>query len=374
MAWVSNEELFPVWSEPRSIWERTGLTARQRHWLDVGLMGVVVLLLFGWAYTVAEALRTGSVPQIARRVAANPTPLSRDAPPSAAFLIDAALRQFASAEDFRGHSGEVRVVVRQPGEAAPIPDSLPEGVRPEYQAVGDAGAPLPATGGAAPSEPGLWNVLLELRGAMRAVPDLSLVTLVPRSTVRRGRIGSYLLGSWPEKGGIYTPPSGFVRVTRENMNTYGSEHIQLKDFLTKGQAGVWQKYVAMSPLLLDKLELTFQELEKEGHPVRNVFAVSGFRTPTYNESGGDPRGRASLSRHMYGDAMDVAIDNDGDGLMDDLNGDGRVTVKDARVLAAAADRVEKAYPDMVGGIGIYAPTGAHHGFVHIDTRGYRARW
>jgi uncharacterized protein YcbK (DUF882 family) len=209
---------------------------------------------------------------------------------------------------------------------------------------------------------------------MRAVPDLSLVTLVPRSTVRRGRIGSYLLGSWPEKGGIYTPPSGFVRVTRENMNTYVSEHIQLKDFLTKGQAGVWPKYVAMSPLLLDKLELTFQELEKEGHPVRNVFAVSGFRTPTYNESGGDPRGRASLSRHMYGDAMDVAIDNDGDGLMDDLNGDGRVTVKDARVLAAAADRVEKAYPDMVGGIGIYAPTGAHHGFVHIDTRGYRARW
>jgi hypothetical protein len=77
---------------------------------------------------------------------------------------------------------------------------------------------------------------------------------------------------------------------------------------------------------------------------------------------------------MYGDAMDVAIDNDGDGLMDDLNGDGRVTVKDARVLAAAADRVEKAYPDLVGGIGIYAPTGAHHGFVHIDTRGYRARW
>ncbi len=374
MAWVSNEELFPVWSEPRSIWERTGLTARQRHWLDVGLIGVVVLLLFGWAYTVAEALRTGSAPQVARRVAANPTPLSRDAPPNAAFLIDAALRQFVSVEDFRGHSGEVRVVVRQPGESGPIPDSLPEGVRPEYRAVGGAGTSVPATGGAAPAEPGLWNVLLELRGAIRAVPDLSLITLVPRSTVRRGRIGSYLLGSWPEKGGIYTPPSGFVRVTRENMNTYVSEHIQLKDFLTKGQAGVWPKYVAMSPLLLDKLELTFQELEKEGHPVRNVFAVSGFRTPTYNESGGDPRGRASLSRHMYGDAMDVAIDNDGDGLMDDLNGDGRVTVQDARVLGAAAERVEKAYPDMVGGIGIYAPTGAHHGFVHIDTRGYRARW
>ncbi len=77
---------------------------------------------------------------------------------------------------------------------------------------------------------------------------------------------------------------------------------------------------------------------------------------------------------MYGDAMDFYIDNDGDGGMDDLNGDGRVDVRDARVLAAAADQVEKDHPSLIGGVGIYAPTGAHHGFVHIDTRGYRARW
>ena len=102
--------------------------------------------------------------------------------------------------------------------------------------------------------------------------------------------------------------------------------------------------------------------------------VSAFRTPSYNESGGDPSGRAALSRHMYGDAMDIAVDNDGDGRMDDLNGDGQVTVADARVIGEAAERVEKAHPELVGGIGIYAPTGAHSGFVHIDTRGYRARW
>ena len=215
---------------------------------------------------------------------------------------------------------------------------------------------------------------MRARDAIRTVPDLAVVTLVPRSELRGGRLGSYRMGSWPEKGGIYTPPRGFVRVTPQNQDTYVSEHIQLRDFLTKGQEDVWPKYVAMSPRLLDKLELTFAELEREGHPVENVFAVSGFRTPTYNESGGDPRGRADLSRHMYGDAMDVVIDNDGDGLMDDLNGDGRVDVKDARVLAEAAQVVEREHPDLVGGIGIYKPTGAHHGFVHVDTRGYRARW
>lgn len=374
MPWVSNEELFPVWREPRSLWERTGLTARQRRWLDLGLAALVVLLLFGWTYTVVETVRVGGAPQVARRVGESPTPFAPGAPPGAAFLLDAALRQFVSAEELRGYSGAVRVVVRQPGEPGPLPDSLPPEVQPGYRPVDGAGTPVSTPGGAVPSEPGLWNVLLQVRGAIRDVPELSLVTLVPRSSVRGGRLGTYLLGTWPERSGIYTPPRGFVRVTQENRKTYVSEHLQLEDFLTKGQAGVWPKYVAMSPRLLDKLELIFQELEREGHPVENVFAVSGFRTPVYNEAGGDPSGRATLSRHMYGDAMDLVIDNDGDGMMDDLNGDGRVDARDGRIVALAAQRVERRYPDLVGGIGIYRPSGGHRGFVHIDTRGYRARW
>ena len=44
------------------------------------------------------------------------------------------------------------------------------------------------------------------------------------------------------------------------------------------------------------------------------------------------------------------------------------------MLAAAGDAVEKAHPNLIGGIGVYRATGAHRGFVHIDTRGYRARW
>jgi uncharacterized protein YcbK (DUF882 family) len=153
-----------------------------------------------------------------------------------------------------------------------------------------------------------------------------------------------------------------------------SEHFQLRDFLTKGQTNVWPKYVALSPQLLDKLELTVQELEKSGYDVKDVGVISGFRTPSYNEAGGETKGRGALSRHMYGDAMDIFIDSNGDGRMDDLNRDGRVDFNDAKVLGAAADRVEKAHPSLIGGIGIYRSTGAHSGFVHIDTRGFRARW
>jgi uncharacterized protein YcbK (DUF882 family) len=159
------------------------------------------------------------------------------------------------------------------------------------------------------------------------------------------------------------------------MNTRVSRHFQLKDFLTKGQEGVWPKYVVISPRLLDKLELTIQELERMGHPVENVFVISGFRTPWYNVAGGNPQGRGALSRHMYGDAADIAIDNTRNGCMDDLNGDGRADVQDARIIVEAAERVERRHPHLVGGIGIYRPVrGSHCGMVHIDTRGHRARW
>ena len=103
--------------------------------------------------------------------------------------------------------------------------------------------------------------------------------------------------------------------------------------------------------------------------------MSGFRTPQYNALGvGRKGGRARDSRHMYGDASDMIVDADGDGCMDDLNHDGRVNLADAKVLFAAAEAVEAAHPELVGGLSAYPATSAHGPFVHIDARGVRARW
>jgi hypothetical protein len=377
MPYVTNEELFPIWREPRSFWERTGLTAEQQRLLNLAMVGLVLLLGAGWIYAAVVALQRGEAPAIARRIGAEPSPISADAPPPATFLLDAALARFVDWDDrLRGESGELNVVFQQAGDTLALPDSLPSEVEIAYQpAVGGADtAVVPAAAGETPPQPGVWNVLLRARNAIRRVPDLSVISLVPSSRLEGGRIGGYRIGSWPNRSGVYAPPRGFVEVTPENMNTPVSTHFQLKDFLTKGQANVWPKYVVLSPRLLDKLELTLQELEAAGHPVENVFVVSGFRTPWYNEAGGNTQGRGALSRHMYGDASDIAIDNDRDGRMDDLNGDGRVNVADGRIIAEAAQRVERKYPHLVGGIGIYRPTGAHSGMVHIDARGSRARW
>lgn len=383
MVYLDDDALFPKRREPRSIWERTGFDPRHQRRFDAALAAVCLLLLGGWIYATVLAVDAGGSPSVARRIGDQPSLLSRDAPPPATFLLERVIDRFTDWEaQFAGESGEVRVVVRTPDDSLLLPDSVPGEVEVLYSpsegadsVIGDPSiAPDSVSGPATPDAPGIWNVLIRARDAVRRASDLRIVTLVPASEVRGGRLGSYRLGSWPNETGAYAPPRGFVRVTPENLDTPVSEHVRLGDFVTKGQDEVWPKYVALSPRVLDKVELTIQELERRGHTVDNIFVVSGFRTPWYNQTGGDTSGRGALSRHMYGDALDFAVDNDGDRRMDDLNGDGRVTVADARVIAEAAEEVERRYPDLIGGIGVYAPTGAHAGFVHLDTRGYRARW
>jgi uncharacterized protein YcbK (DUF882 family) len=201
----------------------------------------------------------------------------------------------------------------------------------------------------------------------------------PFSAKMNGRIGSYRLGSWPYEGltprsPSYASPKGFIEVTPENFGTRVSEHFTVGEFLTKDQREVWPKYLVLDRRLLDKLELTIAELNRMGYPVKDLSIMSGFRTPVYNERGVGAGGRSAVSRHQYGDASDVYPDDDQDGRLDDLNRDGRVDLKDARILASAAEAVERKNPQLVGGIGIYPATSTHGPFVHIDARGTRARW
>ena len=189
----------------------------------------------------------------------------------------------------------------------------------------------------------------------------------------------YRTGLWPTTGLAaqnphYTPPAGFISVTSENQATAVSKHFRLQDFLTHDQQGVWPRVLVLRPTLVDELELISEALAARGLPDQ-LHVMSGFRTPQYNALGvGANGGRAKDSRHMYGDAADVFVDADGDGRMDDLDGDGRVTLSDAKVLFDVAESVEAAHPELVGGLSAYPATTAHGPFVHVDTRGNRARW
>ena len=211
------------------------------------------------------------------------------------------------------------------------------------------------------------------------VGNFSLITMRSFRDKIGGAVGSYRVGFWPEEHGRlrseeYENPEGFIEVTRENQDTRISEHFKLRDFLTHDQEHVWPKYLVLREPLLDKLELVIQDLQDHGIPARHVSVLSGFRTPQYNLALGDRSGRARDSRHQYGDAADIFIDSNNDGRMDDLNRDGRINMADTRVVLAAVERVEREYPDLVGGTGLYHSTGAHGPFAHIDVRGSRARW
>ena len=234
--------------------------------------------------------------------------------------------------------------------------------------------PLARLFGAPVKEPGVYRVADTV-----AKRPFALITLLPFTAKTGSRVGSYLVGSWPgerraPRSPAYVNPAGFIEVTPENQNTQVSEHFRLRDFLTKDQQNVWPKYLVLREPLVDKLELIIQDLAKRGISVKRMTVMSGFRTPQYNQKGVGTGGRATDSRHQFGDAADVFVDNDGNGRMDDLNRDGRVDHRDAQVILDAAERIERAHPTLVGGGGLYRATRAHGPFAHIDVRGSRARW
>jgi hypothetical protein len=373
----------PLWRERRRRRWGSQRTGRQRLAFDVVVGVVLGTLISAWGFSIVAAYRergelgAPGVPDaprpasIARTVGAS---LTDPRSASTAYLDDAAFKGVL--DDLRGQSGKLKAVIRTPNA------DLAEEADPNFSASfqGESGQQVASGKLAAPADPGIYKLAVQLGKLSRPVEDLRIITLVPFAEKKNERIGLYYLGSWPYEGGgkpktsTYANPSGFIEVTRENRATPVTEHFKLGDFLTKDQYDVWPKYLLLEPKLLDKLELTIGELQKEGHRVDHVFVMSGFRTPRYNKGGGNTGGRANLSRHMYGDASDVYVDNDRDGQPDDLNGDGRVDTRDAKIFADAAEKVEQRYPALVGGIGIYKACCGHGPFTHIDTRGYRARW
>jgi hypothetical protein len=224
-----------------------------------------------------------------------------------------------------------------------------------------------------PTEPGLYRLRLEnAQGETRV--ELNVFVMVPRSRVRNGRLNGYRIGHYPDKplGGkaVYEPPRGFVEVTKENDDARVSPHFRLKQFLCK-QESDYPKYVVLNDRLLARLERLLAAVNARGHECDTLHVMSGYRTPFYNAL----IENVKFSQHVFGGAADVFVDADGNELMDDLDRDGVLSKEDARVLASIADAIDRRPgAELLGGIGVYGGTKAHGPFVHIDARGWIARW
>lgn len=201
---------------------------------------------------------------------------------------------------------------------------------------------------------------------------LQVFVLVPATEVRNGRLNGYRIGNYPAKlfRGLsaYAPPKGFIEVTAGNVDTPVSPHFRLGQFVSKQQSG-YPKYLVLSPRLLNKLELLLEDVNAIGIRTDGFVIMSGFRTPFYNQL----IGSSTNSRHMYGGAADIYIDEGHPpGMMDDLNNDGNSDRKDAAILYDLAQDLPYRHrqPELIGGLGEYDARPPIRGpFIHVDVRG-----
>lgn len=236
------------------------------------------------------------------------------------------------------------------------------------------------------------------------------VCIVPYyvSEIKNGRVNGFVVGEYPnpkspehlqyvgdsvvqqriiENAETYAQPQLFYEVDRETYFIKIFKNYTLGDFDLDPRflSMNYPRYIAIHPYILRKIDLFEQQLAADGRPVKKLKIFYGYRSPEYNIGRRNRDGELTLkspfSMHMYGLAIDFIIDENDDLVLDDLNGDGRITMDDARELMKSVNALDQALRDqgseLVGGAGPYP----HHDYyergevvqtpyVHIDARGY----
>jgi uncharacterized protein YcbK (DUF882 family) len=221
----------------------------------------------------------------------------------------------------------------------------------------------------APDIPGFYQVATQHEKLGHGV--LQLIVKTPIDTARVKQHNGYQLNQYPKpyKGYVkYSQPKGLIEINKTLENRYLSDLVQVKDVMCK-QRSDYPKYLLVDTEGLRMLDDLYEYLTAKGIKLSRFSFISGYRTPYYNRM----IGNGKHSRHLYGDAFDLYIDENGDYRMDDLNQDGRQDKRDVDYLyqlflAFFKDNKRQ------GGVGKYLPNSRHGGFVHIDNRGFNARW
>lgn len=224
----------------------------------------------------------------------------------------------------------------------------------------------------APQKPGAYTVIL-VKDADRVI--LNLLVLTPLDDQKGEFLNGYRIGEYPEKlfndDPIYAKPKGLFEVTAETENLQLTPNFNMRQFLS-AQEGAFPKYLIIRERLLLKLEYLLAVVQLKHIAINTFSFVDGYRTPYYNEI----TDNAPYSRHLWGGAADIFIDQDKNGQMDDLNRDGQIDDKDVMFFynLVEAESQKPEYKKFIGGLGLYKKDEQHTGFIHIDVRGKRARW
>ncbi|MFA4984956.1 MAG: D-Ala-D-Ala carboxypeptidase family metallohydrolase [Candidatus Brocadiia bacterium] len=216
---------------------------------------------------------------------------------------------------------------------------------------------------------------------------LVLNCLVPEYApdARKGIALGVKIGAYPNpKGGTermskniecYDAPTYFVRIDSTTESLPLAPSIRVGDLVAITSKENPTRHVNFAPAdytLIFKVDLAWRKFHKSHPSIPSWRLVSWFRTPRHNrlERGG------TYSRHIYGDAVDIIVDQNGDLRMDDINGDGKSNFADALEIAKVFEQMEWTGDVAFGGVGAYDyPSEQSMGAaVHTDTRGFWSRW
>jgi peptidase M15-like protein len=317
---------------------------------------------------VLSAALLSALPQVAQARLVTPTP-NQTQPPAGEFEPGHLPFSITLRDELEVNLATFAVFAH-PGETVGIRSD-----QPLSWTEGDASRPAAtALDWTAPDTPGLTRV--QLQDDDGHTMQLNFVVMHAHSPEDGEAINGYRLGSYPAEPYLghanYRAPENFLEVTDGMADLAVSPHFRLGQFLCK-QPTDGTPYLVLSERLLVKLESILEAANERGWRADTFTVMSGYRTPAYNSG----LGNGQYSRHIYGGAADIFIDSNGDGVMDDLNGDGAHDRKDAAALFDLVDSLSHNSPSfspLIGGLGEYA-SNAHHGpFVHVDERGWRARW
>ncbi len=229
-----------------------------------------------------------------------------------------------------------------------------------------------------PYKPGRYPVTITSHYKGRKLEaTIQIFSLVPFNRIKNGRLEGFEIGTYPDprekrNSPYYQYPRGFIRVVKDDVNVHITENYRLGEFLPHAYRR-WPKFVLVDEKLALKLEIVTNEFRARGLMKKRFKFLSAFRPPARNKKSG----QSEFSRHQYGCAVDMFVDDSGKGdWMDDLSFDGRVNLLDALVMYRIIDEMEGKgdLKGLEGGLGAYPPRRSHGPFVHMDVRGGPARW
>lgn len=258
----------------------------------------------------------------------------------------------------------------------------------------------------APEKPGLYKINIEINqsqkfsdnpantasatdNAKNAKLTLNVLVGYPYNPESNGVIEGYPIGIYPDENSQaaksivaghkdnYAPPKFFYKITSENENLRVSPNFVLADFSNSAEKGK-DRFIAVNYRLINRLEELQTLLSQKGLAHSKIKIIRGYVSPNdLNILRKKGIKLSEFTRYQYGDAAAIIVDENSDGIMDDITNDGVADINDIKILEESVKDIEL-QSRIYGGIGVFDKfediSQPSTPYLHLDLRGFSSRF